>query len=156
MDETTSPASRPKTLLQGAGEPVPNEELMRLCLLQVALYTQWLQGEPTGEELQPKAQRPKSPESECAGSTGRQTCGARLRDGSLCQRPPLEGRRRCRSHGCAPRTGAPKGNRNALKHGCFTAVEMARKRRINDFIRECNATLEQVDAAMKDEGTNST
>src|SRR5262245_41198614 len=52
-------------------------------------------------------------------------CGARLRDGALCARAPVEGRRRCRSHGCAPRTGAPKGNSNALKHGRFTAAAIA-------------------------------
>ena len=73
------------------------------------------------------------------------SCGARLRDGSLCARPPVEGRRRCRSHGCAPRTGAPKGNCNALKHGRFTAAEIARGRRLDEFIRECRDTLRQAD-----------
>lgn len=71
------------------------------------------------------------------------SCGARRRDGSSCPRPPVEGRRRCRSHGCAPRAGAPKGNRNALKHGCFTAKEMAKDRRISEFIRECRETMRQ-------------
>jgi glucans biosynthesis protein len=134
--------------LPGAGEPVWNEELLRTCLLQWDRYTQRLEGEPTGDEVRAMARqrRPRPSEPEGGGSPdGHQTCGARLRDGSPCQRPPVEGRRRCRSHGCAPRTGAPKGNRNALKHGCFTAVELARKRRFSDFIRECNATLREVD-----------
>jgi hypothetical protein len=135
MDET----------LKGSDESAPNEELIRMCLLQWARYMQRLQGEPTGDEVQAMARARRSKPDEAVSPADQQTCGARLRDGSLYQRPPVEGRRRCRSHGCAPHTGAPKGNRNALKHGCFTAVQMARRRRLNDFIRECNATLRQVD-----------
>jgi glucans biosynthesis protein len=147
MNETTSPAGA--TALPGADQPTQQEELMGLCLLQWARYMQQLGGEPTADEVRAMA-RPRRPAPEGAGPpAGPQVCGARRRDGSICQRPPVEGRRRCRSHGCAPNTGAPKGNRNALKHGCFTAVEMARRRRINDFIRECNATLKQVDEEMK-------
>jgi glucans biosynthesis protein len=136
--------------LQGTDELASHDELMRLCRLQLDRYMQWLQGGPTGDEVRAMA-RPRRPQpQQGAGSpAGEQTCGARLRDGSLCQRPPVEGRRRCRSHGCAPRTGAPKGNRNAMKHGCFTAVEMARKRRLSDFIRECRETMREVDGAMK-------
>lgn len=77
------------------------------------------------------------------------SCGARRRDGSPCPRPPVEGRRRCRSHGCAPRAGAPKGNRNAVKHGCFTAKEIARDRRISEFIRECRETMQEVNRATR-------
>jgi hypothetical protein len=37
----------------------------------------------------------------------------------------------------------PKGNRNALKHGCFSAKEIAKGRRISEFIRECRETMRQ-------------
>lgn len=49
------------------------------------------------------------------------TCGARTRSGAPCDRPPEPGRRRCRIHGCAPGTGAPRGNTNARRHGLYTA-----------------------------------
>jgi hypothetical protein len=49
--------------------------------------------------------------------------GARLRGGGLCLRLPAAGKRRCRRHGGGiPNWGAPAGNRNALKHGAFTAT----------------------------------
>lgn len=43
-------------------------------------------------------------------------CGARTRKGSECQAPAVKGKRRCRMHG-GTNPGAPKGNRNAWKHG---------------------------------------
>ncbi len=152
MAGTTDPARAGDTA-------APDEDLIRSCAIVAERYTRWLLGESSETEQQASGTRePASRKSRrpAAKATANQTCGAHLRDGSLCQRPPVEGRRRCRSHGCAPRTGAPHGNRNALKHGCFTAVEMARRRRINDFFRECNATLKELDATMKDEVTNAT
>ncbi|WP_424774473.1 hypothetical protein [Novosphingobium sp.] len=32
----------------------------------------------------------------------------------------MKGRKRCRLHGCAPGSGAPKGNQNAFKHGRYS------------------------------------
>jgi hypothetical protein len=61
-------------------------------------------------------------------------CGAKLRDGTLCAAPLAKERTRCLKHGGAPRSGAPKGNSNALKHGAYadrgnrsqiTAIERA-------------------------------
>jgi hypothetical protein len=46
-------------------------------------------------------------------------CGARLRAGGVCQAKAVVGKRRCHAHGGAPRSGAPKGNRNALRHGHY-------------------------------------
>ena len=41
---------------------------------------------------------------------------------------------RCRMHGgLSP--GAPEGNRNALKHGRYTAEALERRRQISDLIR---------------------
>ena len=48
------------------------------------------------------------------------TCGARTRSGAPCDRAPEPGRRRCRLHGGAPGTGAPRGNRNAHRHGRYS------------------------------------
>lgn len=52
-------------------------------------------------------------------------CGARTRKGTPCQSPAVQGKRRCRMHGGAKGSGAPKGNQNALKHGLFTAENKA-------------------------------
>lgn len=47
-------------------------------------------------------------------------CGARTRSGEPCQSPKVAGAARCRMHG-GKGSGAPKGNRNALKSGLYTA-----------------------------------
>lgn len=43
-------------------------------------------------------------------------CLARTRSGAECQSPAVKGGARCRMHG-GKGSGAPKGNRNAWKHG---------------------------------------
>lgn len=48
-------------------------------------------------------------------------CGARTRSGPACDRAPEPGRRRCRLHGGAPGTGAPRGNTNAKRNGRYSA-----------------------------------
>lgn len=143
--DAESPAPRPAAAAE-AGVP---DALMAMCLLLMARYLRQLWGEPTAEECRAKARhrRPTGPRD--PASPLDRACGARLRDGSLCERPPVEGRRRCRSHGCAPGAGAPKGNRNALKHGCFTAIEMAREQRISDFIRESRETMRLAEKAAR-------
>ena len=60
-------------------------------------------------------------------------CRARTRRGSLCQSPAMKNGR-CRMHG-GKSTGAPKGNKNALKHGCYTAEAIARRREVAELIR---------------------
>jgi len=45
---------------------------------------------------------------------------------------------RCRMHG-GPSPGAPKGNKNALKHGRFTAQAMERRREIAALLRAMRA-----------------
>jgi hypothetical protein len=47
-------------------------------------------------------------------------CGARTRRCSPCRAPAIAGKRRCRMHGGAAGSGAPVGDRNALKHGLHT------------------------------------
>ena len=41
---------------------------------------------------------------------------------------------KCRMHG-GKSTGAPKGNRNAFKHGLYTAAANAARREIADLLR---------------------
>ena len=48
-------------------------------------------------------------------------CGARTRSGAPCRSPAIHGRARCRMHG-GRGSGAPRGNRNAWKHGARSAA----------------------------------
>ena len=57
-------------------------------------------------------------------------CGAKIRCGGSCRSPAVRGKRRCRMHGGAPESGAPKRNRNARKHGRFTKAAIAEQKRI--------------------------
>lgn len=58
-------------------------------------------------------------------------CGARTRNGSACRSPAMPNGR-CRMHG-GPSPGAPKGNKNALKHGRYTAEAVALRREISGW-----------------------
>ena len=60
-------------------------------------------------------------------------CGARTRSGSACQSPAMPNGR-CRMHG-GKSPGAPKGNKNAYKHGLYSAKAIARRRSISMLIR---------------------
>ena len=53
-------------------------------------------------------------------------CGAQTRSGDRCRSPAVTGKKVCRMHGGSKGSGAPKGNRNAFKHGTYTkaAVEI--------------------------------
>jgi hypothetical protein len=61
------------------------------------------------------------------------------RSGLRCQAPAIRGREVCRMHGA--RGGAPKGNRNALKHGDFAAVGLALRRQISALARMARETM---------------
>jgi hypothetical protein len=54
-------------------------------------------------------------------------CGAETRSGTPCRAPALHGKTRCRMHGGARRSGAPKGNQNARTHGAFARDAVAER-----------------------------
>ena len=59
------------------------------------------------------------------------------RNDTLCRSPAMPNGR-CRMHGgLSP--GAPKGNRNALKHGRYTAESLARRRELAALLRTMRA-----------------
>jgi hypothetical protein len=64
-------------------------------------------------------------------------CGARTRSGTSCQAPAMPNGR-CRMHG-GMSPGAPKGNKNALKHGRYTAEAIERRREISALLRAIRA-----------------
>ena len=54
-------------------------------------------------------------------------CSAKTRRGTLCQTSPVTGKKRCRMHGGAKGSGAPKGSQNAFnssfdKNGLKSAI----------------------------------
>jgi glucans biosynthesis protein len=70
-----------------------------------------------------------------------QRCGARTRSGKPCASPAVSGKKRCRMHGGAHGSGAPAGNKNALKHGLYTREAIAQRRQLRQLIRQSRNTL---------------
>ena len=71
-------------------------------------------------------------------------CGAKTRKGLPCQSPMVRGRKRCRMHGGAYGSGAPKGNKNAWKHGFRSKEYLEGKRRGREIIRRLEVLMEEV------------
>lgn len=70
-------------------------------------------------------------------------CGATTRKGTPCQAPAVAGKARCRMHGGARGTGAPRGNRNALKHGMYTRESLEFRAHIRDLLRDGKKLIEE-------------
>ena len=71
-------------------------------------------------------------------------CGAKTRCGGACRSPAVSGRKRCRMHGGAPGSGAPRANRNARKHGLFTGEAIAERRQIQALLGDARRLLEEM------------
>ena len=72
-------------------------------------------------------------------------CGAKTRRGTACNAPRVSGKRRCRMHGGARGSGAPTGNRNALKHGLHTREVREERRAIAQLMRDAEETLAEIE-----------
>jgi glucans biosynthesis protein len=72
-------------------------------------------------------------------------CGAQTRKGTLCQSPAVSGKARCRMHGGAKGSGAPRGNTNALKHGMYTKTFLEEQKELRSMIREMQESLQKID-----------
>jgi len=68
-------------------------------------------------------------------------CGARTRSGSACRSPATRSKTRCRMHGGAAGSGAPRANQNARKHGLFTREAIAERRQIQALLGEARKLL---------------
>jgi uncharacterized protein YjcR len=71
-------------------------------------------------------------------------CGARTRASGACRSPAVHGRKRCRMHGGAAGSGAPKANQNARKHGLFSGDAIAERREIQALLGEARKMLEEM------------
>ena len=76
---------------------------------------------PGGRKMENQPDNPMQPEPARLAAAPR--CLARTRSGRPCQSPAVRGNRRCRMHG-GKGSGAPKGNRNAWKHGARSGETM--------------------------------
>lgn len=70
-------------------------------------------------------------------------CLARTRTKRLCQSPAMPNGR-CRMHGGSA-TGAPKGNKNALKHGRYSAEAVSMRRELKALLREITLLTAKAD-----------
>jgi hypothetical protein len=78
----------------------------------------------------------------------RRFAGGRLSDPSPRELPELlrtlaapQGKKRCRMHGGAPGSGAPRANQNARKRGLFTRDAIAERRQIQALLGETRRFL---------------
>jgi hypothetical protein len=69
-------------------------------------------------------------------------CGAKTRSGGACRSPAVHGKKRCRMHGGARGSGAPRANRNARKHGLFTRDAIAERRQVQALLSEARRFLQ--------------
>jgi hypothetical protein len=71
-------------------------------------------------------------------------CGARTRSGEPCRSPAVGGKARCRMHGGANGSGAPRGNQNALKHGRYRRKVREEQRQLQDLLRQSRILIKRI------------
>jgi hypothetical protein len=59
--------------------------------------------------------------------------------------PAVSGKKRCRMHGGAPGSGAPKQNQNALKHGLFTQQAIEEREHVQALLRQSRKLLQDIE-----------
>jgi hypothetical protein len=70
-------------------------------------------------------------------------CGARTRAGAACRSPAITGKARCRMHG-GKGSGAPKNNKNALKHGTYTKEAFQGRAELHGLIAEAQKLIKEL------------
>jgi len=78
-------------------------------------------------------------------------CLARTRKGksAFCQARKVSGKKRCRMHG-GTSDGAPKGNKNAFKHGKYSREAIEKRKSAVKLKREFMALLRQIKEANRE------
>jgi uncharacterized protein YjcR len=71
-------------------------------------------------------------------------CGARTRMVASCRSPAVSGKKRCRMHGGAKGSGAPKNNQNAVKHGTYTKEAFRQRAKMREIFREAKKLLNDI------------
>ncbi len=76
---------------------------------------------------------------------GTPKCMAKTRLGTCCQAPAVLGKARCRMHGGAEGSGAPRGPSNGqYRHGRYTCDAIAERRLAREVMDEALTTLAQL------------
>jgi hypothetical protein len=57
----------------------------------------------------------------------------------------VSGKKRCRMHGGAPGSGAPRGNQNALKDGLHTREAIAERRQLRALLRQSRLLIQKIE-----------
>ena len=71
-------------------------------------------------------------------------CGAKTRSGGSCRSPAVSGKKRCRMHGGAAGSGAPRNNQNAITHGLFTKLAIEERKQVQALLREARNLLRDI------------
>ena len=72
-------------------------------------------------------------------------CGAKTRSGTPCQSPRVKGKARCRMHGGAKGSGAPRGSANgSYRHGLFTCEAVEGRRMLRAMIADMRAMTDEI------------
>jgi len=74
-----------------------------------------------------------------------QRCGAKTRSGKPCMSPAVAGKKRCRMHGGAQGSGAPRGNKNALKTGGYTREAIEERRQLRALLRQSRMLIQKIE-----------
>jgi hypothetical protein len=72
-------------------------------------------------------------------------CGAKTRSGKPCRSPAVQGKKRCRMHGGALGSGAPRGNKNAQKHGLYTREAIAQRQQLGELMRQSRKLILKIE-----------
>jgi hypothetical protein len=72
-------------------------------------------------------------------------CCAKTRSGTPCQSPQVRGKTRCRMHGGAKGSGAPRGSANgSYRHGLFTCEAVEERRMLRAMIAHVRAMTDEI------------
>jgi uncharacterized protein YjcR len=71
-------------------------------------------------------------------------CGAKTRASGACRSPAVHDEKRCRMHGGAQGSGAPRANQNARRHGRFSRDAIAERRQIQAVLGDARKLLEEM------------
>ena len=82
-------------------------------------------------------------------------CGAKARHGQPCRAPAVRHKSRCRMHGGAQGSGAPKGNQNAVKHGTYGRAARQRRVEICQLLGQAEEVLAGFSSSAKADRTSA-